>query len=86
MANREVTYSKVLTTDTSFGLVRTNPKLTGNVKLVINEAGSMWLNSIKANGPLSHDYYSKVPVDVTRSHATNIYSFFNKGKMPTEYS
>ena len=84
MANREVTYSKVLTTDTSFGLVRTNPKLTGNVKLVINEAGGMWLNSIKANGPLSHDYYSKVPVDVTRSHATNIYSFFNKGNVPNE--
>lgn len=84
MANREVTYSKVLTTDTSFGLVRTNPKLTGNIKLVINESGSMWLNAIKANGPLSHDFYSKVPVDISRSHATNVYSFFNKGDVPNE--
>jgi hypothetical protein len=84
MANREVTYAKVLTTDTSFGLVRTNPKLTGNIKLVINESGNMWLNAIKANGPLSNDYYSKVPVDTTRSHATNVYSFFNKGAVPNE--
>lgn len=84
MANLDVNYSKVLTSDASFGLVRTNPKLTGNVKLVINETGNMWLNAIKANGPLSHDYYSKVPVDITRSHATNIYSFFNKGNVPNE--
>jgi hypothetical protein len=84
MANREVTYTKVLTDNSSFQLVRTNPKLTGNIKLTINEAGDMWLNSIKANLQLASDTYSKVAVDPNRAHATNVYSFFNDGKLPNE--
>jgi hypothetical protein len=84
MTNREVPYTKVLTDNSSFQLVRTNPKLTGNVKLTINEAGEMWLNAIKANRQLANDTYSKVPIDVTRSHPTNLYSFFNNGAMPNE--
>ena len=46
---RELQYTKVLKNDSSFQLVRTNPKLTGNVKIAVNENGDMYLNAIKAN-------------------------------------
>lgn len=81
---REIQYTKVLTDDSSFQLVRTNPKLTGNVKLTVNEAGNMWLNAIKANLELAKDDYAKFPIDVTQSLPANIYQFFKSGETPTE--
>lgn len=81
---KEIITKKILTEDASFQLVRTNPKLTGNVKLVINEAGGIWLESIKANPELSKDVYSKVPIDPLQSHAANIFRFFNSGQTPNE--
>jgi len=84
MSNRDINYVKLLTEDSSFQLVRTNPKLTGNVKIAINDSGYMWLESIKANPELSKDLYSKVPIDVTQSHPANILRFFNNGSTPNE--
>jgi hypothetical protein len=81
---RELTYTRVLTADSSFQLVRTNPKLTGNIKITVNEAGELWLNSIKANTELSKDDYSRFPIDVTQSLASNIYRFFKNGATPNE--
>ena len=60
---KNLEYTRVLTSNASFQLVRTNPKLTGNVKLTVNEAGDLWLNAIKANVELSKDDYSRFPVD-----------------------
>ena len=81
---RELQYTKVLKNDSSFQLVRTNPKLTGNVKLAVNEKGDMYLNAIKANLELSNDDYSKFPVDPNRSHAANLFYFFKGGSTPNE--
>ena len=76
--------TKILTEDSSFQLIRTNPKLTGNVKMMINEAGEMWLESIKVNPELSKDIYSKVSIDTNQSHPANIFRFFNGGQTPNE--
>ena len=85
MANIDIQNApKILTEDSSFQLVRTNPKLTGNVKITINEAGDLWLESIKANRELSKDVYSKVPIDTYQSHASNVFRFFNNGQTPNE--
>ena len=81
---RELQYTKVLKNDSSFQLVRTNPKLTGNVKIAVNEKGDMYLNAIKANLELSNDDYSKFPVDPNRSHAANLFYFFKGGTTPNE--
>lgn len=81
---REIQYTKVLTDDSSFQLVRTNPKLTGNVKLTINEAGDMWLNAIKANLELAKDDYARFPIDIAQSLPANIYQFFKNGETPKE--
>lgn len=81
---RELQYTKVLKNDSSFQLVRTNPKLTGNVKVVIDEGGEMYLSAIKANLELSNDDYAKFPIDYTRSHPANISHFFKNGDTPNE--
>lgn len=81
---RDLTYTRTLTSDSSFGLVRTNPKLTGNVKITINDAGDLWLNAIKANAELSKDDYARFPIDTTQSLASNVYRFFKDGTTPNE--
>jgi hypothetical protein len=84
MSNRDIAYVPLLTEDNSFQLVRTNPKLTGNIKIAISEEGGMWLESIKANPELSKDLYSKVPIDIKQSHPANIFRFLNSGSTPNE--
>jgi hypothetical protein len=65
-------------------LVRTNPKLTGNIKLAIDESDNLWLESIKANPELSKDDYSKFAVDPNISHPANIFRFLKNGETPNE--
>ena len=84
MSNRDISYVPLLTEDSSFQLVRTNPKLTGNIKIAISDEGGMWLESIKANPELSKDLYSKVPIDTNQSHPANIFRFLNSGSTPNE--
>ena len=81
---RKIEYPSVLTSNASFGLVRTNPKLTGNVKITINESGQFWLNSIDANLELAKDSYKKFAIDPTHSHAANLCNFFKGGSTPNE--
>jgi hypothetical protein len=84
MSDRTLLYNKLLVDDSSFGLIRTNPKLTGNLKIAINESGDLWLESIKANQELSKDVYSKFPIDTNISLPLNIFRFFKGGETPNE--
>lgn len=81
---KELNYTKVLSEDSSFQLVRTNPKLTGNIKIAVNESGNLWMNAIPVNLELSKEDYSKVAIDVNKSLASNIYRFFKNGQTPKE--
>ena len=81
---RELVYSKILEDESSFQIVRTNPKLTGNVKFTIDSNDQMWLNSIDANEELSKDIYKKVTIDSGFSLAANMYKFFSDGTTPSE--
>ena len=81
---KDISYVKVLSEDSSFQLVRTNPKLTGNLKIVVNETGDMWLNAIAANQELAKEEYSRFPIDVRQSLGSNIYRFFKNGETPNE--
>lgn len=81
---RNIEYTKILQDEASFQLVRTNPKLTGNVKLTVDGNDKMWLNSIEVNDELSKSIYKKFSVDPTFSLAANVYNFFNSGLTPSE--
>lgn len=70
---------KLFDYNSSFGLLRTNPKLTGNVKLSVDFSGGVWLNSFNANPILSSDRFKKFQVTGEDSYATDLYNFFEKG-------
>lgn len=70
--------------ETSFGLVRTNPKLTGNVKITVDSDNQIWLNSIDAEKELSDDRFKKFKLSKDSSYAVDLNRFFDKGNTPAE--
>jgi hypothetical protein len=65
-------------------LLRTNPKLTTNVKIVANEADQIFLESIDATKELAAVEYKKFEINKTGSYAQDLQQFFAKTKTPTE--
>lgn len=60
----------------SFMLMRTNPKLTGNIKLVVDSNENLYLESISANNELSNSKYKKNRINPTSDYASDIYNTF----------
>jgi len=77
-------YTKLVGRDASFQLIRTNPKLTSNIKLVVDGADNLYLNSIQADAELAKDQYQKYAIDVTKSHEFNVFNFYDKGRTPSK--
>lgn len=77
-----ISYKKITPFDTSFSLVRTNPKLTGNVKLVVDTNQNLFFESIDADSELSKDKYKAYPIDPTSQHDSNLYRYFSNGNTP----
>jgi len=85
MAN-EMIYNPDLEPDlfdynTSFMVVRTNPALTGNVKITTDSSGGVALNSINANSVLSDNRFKKYTVSKGSSYAIDLYNFFDAGSV-----
>ena len=71
--------SKILNTDhSSFMLMRTNPKLTGNIKLVVNENNEMFLDTFKINKELSDKKYRKIKVSGNSYYSNDVRNVFNE--------
>ena len=66
--------------NSSFGVLRTNPKLTGNFKITLDSTGGVWFNSIDANVTLSQQKYKKFRITGKNPFARDVYSFFDEGK------
>lgn len=75
---------KLFDYNSSFGLLRTNPKITGNVKLSLDSSGGVWLNSFNANPTLSTEKFKKFQVTGKDSYATDLYNFFDKGSVAND--
>ena len=67
----------------SYSVIRTNPKLTGNVKLV-SDGTDIYLDSFSANTALSAQRYKAFKVDGSDTYDRDVYRFFNSGKFPIE--
>ena len=48
---------KIIKQNASFGLLRANPKISGNVKISTDSKGDLWLNSIDSNEEMSKSRY-----------------------------
>ena len=64
--------------DISFGVLRTNPKLTTNVKLVVNSMGSLYMDSMEANSALSNTSFKKVPINPAGAYSLDVSKFYNE--------
>lgn len=70
--------------DVSKPLLRTNPKLSTNVKLVVNSRDSLYLESIDADRTLSDVRYKKFPISPEGDYAFDVASFFKKNSTTNE--
>lgn len=67
-----------LLSNTSFGVIRTNPKLTTNVKLLYN-GENLFLESFDANVQLSNAVYKNFKISGKSTYDHDIYKFYNNG-------
>lgn len=67
----------ILNTDhSSFMLLRTNPKLTGNIKLVVDEYDNMYLDTFKINDELSDKKYRKAKISGRSYYSNDVRNVF----------
>ena len=64
--------------DISFGILRTNPKLTTNIKLVVDSNGLLFMDSIEANSALSNTSFKKVAVNPSGLYSLDVSRFYNQ--------
>jgi len=60
----------------SFAILRTNPKLTTNVKLVVNSFGDLFLSSFRASKELSRIEYQKFELKSSGKYSSDIANFY----------
>ena len=75
--------TKIYDDRTSYSLLKTNPKISGNVKITLDSTGNLWLNSIDANNELADSAYKKYPVSPLSTYPRDLYKFFKNGQTPT---
>ena len=66
----------------SFQLLRTNPKLTTNVKLVVNSDGKLFLDSFDANSQISASEFKAFEIAENSSYSYDIFNFYQQGQFP----
>lgn len=66
-------------------ILRTNPVLTSNVKLVVDSSGEIYLDSINANRTLSDQRYKKFNLDRNGHFAYDIASYYSATPYETVY-
>ena len=75
---------KLFDYNSSFGVLRTNPKITGNVKITLDSEGGVWLNSLDANPTLSDQKFKKYRVTGQNSYSKDLYRFFLNGTVQND--
>lgn len=73
--------SKELFDKASYSIVRTNPKLTGNVKLISNGT-DLYLESFSANTALSSSSFKAFKISGKDTYDRDVWKFFQGGKFP----
>lgn len=61
----------------TIGLLRTNPKLASNAKLIIDAEQNLYLGAFKANATLSQERYQKWATNSTHEWSNDLSLFFN---------
>ena len=75
---------KLFDYNSSFSVLRTNPKITGNLKITVDSKGSVSFNSFSANTTLSSKNFKKFNVTGKNAFNVDVYNFFQQGQTPIE--
>ena len=62
----------------SFMLMRTNPKLTGNIKLVVTSDDKLYLDTVKVSDALNDRVYRKYPVSSEGNYPFDVKTVFSR--------
>ena len=75
---------KLFDYNSSFSVLRTNPKITGNLKITVDSTGSVSFNSFSANTTLSSSNFKKFNITGKNPFNVDIFNFFQQGQTPVE--
>lgn len=75
---------KLFDYNSSFGVLRTNPRLTGNFKVTLDSTGGVWFNSMDSSPELSSQKYKKFRITGQNTYAKDVFTFFDEGTTPNE--
>jgi len=67
----------------SFGLLRSNVKLTGNLKITVDSTGNIYLNSIDANQQLADSKFKRFKINPNNKFSSDVFKFFRAGDVPS---
>jgi len=76
---------KIIKQNSSFGVLRANPRISGNVKITVDSKSDIWLNSIDSNSEMSNSYYKGFRISEETSYDKDLYRFFREGKTPSQF-
>jgi hypothetical protein len=76
---------KIIKQTASFGVLRANPRISGNVKITVDSNNDIWLNSIDSNQEMSNQAYKGFRISPESSFDRDLYTFFNKGQTPPQF-
>ena len=85
MATTKFNISNNVVDNASFAVLRTNPKFTSNVKLIVDSSENLFLGSFKANKSLSRIEYQKFEIKPTGNYATDISKFYRDLPLSERY-
>ena len=63
--------------NSSFGILRTNPKITGNVKVVVDSSSNTFIESISANQELAKSSYKAIKTSASSGYQFDVARVFN---------
>ena len=66
--------TKMIDHNTSFQLLRVNPKLTGNIKVVVDSDNNLYIDTFKVSKGLSQRKYRKIKINPDEYYGTSIMS------------
>ncbi len=76
---------KIIKQNSSFGVLRANPRISGNVKLTVDSKSDIWLNSIDSNEEMANSSYKAFRISPDTTYDKDLYRFFDDGKTPPQF-
>lgn len=67
--------NKMINSNVSFQLLRTNPKLTGNIKVVVSENSNLYLDTFKVSLALGQYKYRHIPINPEEYYGHSLMHF-----------